>query len=168
MLKKILLAVVMALPFSALAQKFGVVDFDAVLQAMPETAAMQTQLTETSKKYEDELAKLTEEFQKLYTEFQTLQADANTPESIKERRMQEIQERHAKIEQFSNTAQQDLQRLQQTLAAPIVQKVQDAVKAVGAEGAYTMVFPNAPDLLLYTGAGVEDITQQVRAKLGLK
>ena len=164
MLKKILLAVVMALPFSALAQKFGVVDFDAVLQAMPETAAMQTQLTETSKKYEDELAKLTEEFQKLYTEFQTLQADANTPESIKERRMQEIQERHAKIEQFSNTAQQDLQRLQQT----IVQKVQDAVKAVGAEGAYTMVFPNAPDLLLYTGTGVEDITQQVRAKLGLK
>jgi len=168
MLKKILLAVVMALPFSALAQKFGVVDFDAVLQAMPETAAMQTQLTETSKKYEDELAKLTEEFQKLYTEFQTLQADANTPESIKERRMQEIQERHAKIEQFSNTAQQDLQRLQQTLAAPIVQKVQDAVKAVGAEGAYTMVFPNAHDLLLYTGTGVEDITQQVRAKLGLK
>lgn len=82
--------------------------------------------------------------------------------------MQEIQERHAKIEQFSNTAQQDLQRLQQTLAAPIVQKVQDAVKAVGAEGAYTMVFPNAPDLLLYTGTGVEDITQQVRAKLGLK
>ncbi len=97
------------------------------------------------------IIKQLEEFQKLYTEFQTLQADANTPESIKERRMQEIQERHAKIEQFSNTAQQDLQRLQQTLAAPIVQKVQDAVKAVGAEGAYTMVFPNAPDLLLYTG-----------------
>ncbi|MCM1066985.1 MAG: OmpH family outer membrane protein [Muribaculaceae bacterium] len=168
MFKKILLAVALALPMSAMAQKFGVVDLASVFEAMPETTAMQTQLTETSKKYEDEFQKLQEEFNKLYTDYQTIVNDANTPDSIKQRRMQEIQERGQKIEQFQNTAQQDLARLQQSLMAPIQTKIQDAVKAVGTEGAFTLVLPNDPGTLLYVGNDVTDITPLVRTKLGLK
>ncbi len=41
MFKKILLAIAVALPLGAMAQKFGTVDLDAVFQAMPETAAAQ-------------------------------------------------------------------------------------------------------------------------------
>lgn len=167
MFKKVILAVALALPFSALAQKFGIVDLESVFQAMPETAAMQTQLTDTSKKYEEEFAKLQEEVNKLYAEYQNIQNDANTPESIKERRIQEIQERAQKVDQFRNTAQQDLARLQETLMVPIQTKIQDAVKAVGAEGSYTFIFPSDPGLLLYTGNDVVDVTAQVRTKLGL-
>ncbi len=49
MFKKIVFALLLALPMSLFAQKFGVVDIEAVLSAMPETKAMQTQLTETSR-----------------------------------------------------------------------------------------------------------------------
>ena len=167
MFKKVILAVALALPFSAFAQKFGTIDLESVFQAMPETAAMQTQLTDTSKKYEEEFAKLQEEVNKLYAEFQNIQNDANTPESIKERRIQEIQERAQKVDQFRNTAQQDLARLQDTLMAPIQTKIQDAVKAVGAEGSFTFIFPNEQGLLLYMGTDVTDVTSLVRAKLGL-
>lgn len=167
MFKKILMAAVLALPMSVMAQKFGVVDLEAVFSAMPETAAMQTQLTDTSKKYEDEFAKLQEEVNKLYADFQNIQNDANTPESIKERRIQEIQERAQKVEQFRNTAQQDLARLQETLMAPIQSKIQDAVKAIGAEGSFTFIFPNEQGLLLYKGTDVIDVTAQVKTKLGL-
>lgn len=167
MFKKILLAVALALPFGALAQKFGTVDLETLFQAMPETAAMQTQLTETSKKYEDEFAKLQEEVNKLYADYQSIQNDANTPESIKERRIQEIQERAQKVDQFRNTASQDLQRLQETLMVPIQAKITDAIKAVGAEGGYTFILPNEQSLLLYTGADVTDITPAVRTKLGI-
>ena len=79
MFKKILLAVAVALPLSAMAQKFGVVDIEAVFTAMPEYTAMQTQLQETSKKYEDEFMKLQEEVNKLYADYQTLEKDASTP-----------------------------------------------------------------------------------------
>ncbi len=167
MFKKILLAVALALPMSAFAQKFGVVDLEAIFQAMPETTAMQTQLTDTSKKYEEEFAKLQEEVNKLYADYQTIQNDAATPEPIKERKVQEINERVQKVDQFRNTAQQDLARLQETLMAPIQAKIQDAVKAVGAEGSFTFVFPNEKGLLLYTGTDVVDLTQQVRTKLGI-
>ncbi len=167
MFKKIFLALALILPLSGMAQKFGVVDIDQVFQAMPETAAMQTQLEELSKKYEAEFQKLQEEVSKLYTEYQTIQNDPATPESIKERRIQEITEKGQKVDQFRVTAQQDIQRQQETLAAPIQAKLTEAVKAVGAEGGYTFVFPNEQGLLLYVGADVTNITAEVRKKLGI-
>ena len=94
MFKKIVLAILVALPLSTFAQKFGVVDLEAVF-------------TDTSKKYEEEFQKLQEEVNKLYADYQAIQNDASTPESIKERRMQEIQEKAQKVDQFRNTAAQD-------------------------------------------------------------
>ena len=44
MFKKILLLIAVLLPMSAFAQKFAVVDIQAVMDAMPEVAAAQTQL----------------------------------------------------------------------------------------------------------------------------
>lgn len=166
MIKKLLLAILIALPCSALAQKFGVVDVQAIFQAMPESAAAQTQLTEASKKYEDEFAKLNEEMNKKVTEFQTLSKDTTTPESIKQRRMEEMQELDNKIQQFRNTAAQDLQRQQEQLMAPIEQKINDAVKAVGQEGNYTFIIQNG--VALYNGVTVEDVTPAVKTKLGIK
>ena len=168
MIKKLLLAVLVALPFSAFAQKFGVVDLENVFQAMPETATAQTQLTDASKKYEDEFAKLREEVDKLFAEYQNLQKDPATPDAIKERRLNELQERDQKVQQFRNTASQDLARLQEQLMAPIQQKIADAVKTVGQEGNFTFIFPNEQGLLLYTGSDVTDVTPLVKLKLGIK
>ena len=168
MIKRLILAVLVALPFSALAQKFGVVDLDNVFQAMPETASAQTQLTDASKKYEDEFQKLREEVDKLFAEYQNLQKDPATPDAIKERRLNELTERDQKVQQFRNTASQDLARLQEQLMAPIQQKISDAVKAVGQEGGFTFIFPNEQGLLLYTGTDVTDVTALVKTKLGIK
>jgi outer membrane protein len=167
MIKKLILAILIALPLSTFAQKFGVVDVNKVFTSMPEATAMQQQLTDASKKYEDEFAKLREEVDKLYTEYQTIQNDPNTPESIKERRVQEIQERAAKVDQFRETAQQDLSRLNEQLAAPIQQKITDAISAVGQENGYTFIFPNEQGLLLYKGSDVVDVTPAILKKLGL-
>ena len=167
MLKKLLLALLVALPISAAAQKFGTFNFDEVITAMPEIADMQKQLTESSQKYEAEFQKLQDELNKLYTDYQAIQNDPSTPESIKERRLQEIQDRAQKVEQFRQTATQDLQRLQEQLLAPIQQRVNDAVKAIGQEGNFTFIFPLEPSLILYQGADVVDVTPLVKAKLGI-
>lgn len=167
MFKKILLLIAVLLPMSAFAQKFGVVDIQAVFTAMPETTAMQTQLQNSSKQFEDEFKKLTAEVEKLYAEYQTIEQDANTPQTIKDRRMQEIQERYSKMEQFRQSAEQDLARQQQQLMEPINAKVLDAIKAVGQEGSYTLILPREEGLLLYMGNDVVDVTSNVKVKLGL-
>lgn len=168
MIKRILLAIAIILPMSAFAQKFGVVDLEAVFQAMPESTTMKTSLSEASKKYEEEYQRLGEELNKLIAEFQTLSQDPNTPQAITERRLNDIQERKQKVDEFRATAEQNLNRLQEQLIAPIQQKISEAVKAVGADGQYTFIFPNDQGLLLYQGTTVEDVTAAVKAKLDLK
>lgn len=165
MIKKIFLAIMIALPAMAFGQgKFGTVDVQSILTAMPEVTEMNTQLETASKKYDEEFKKLVEEYNKKMTEFQNLAKD--TPESIKERRVAEMQEYEQKINQFRQTAQQDLQRQQEQLMAPIEEKLQKAIETVGTEGSFTFIFQNA--MPTYVGKDVIDVTPSVKGKLGLK
>lgn len=163
MIKRLFIAILIALPMTVFAQKFGYVDAEAVITKMPEYEAMQKQINDASTKYQAEFDKLNEEMDKKMAEFQTLDKDASTPQSIKERRIQEMQELQAKIQQFRNTVSQDLERQHQQLMAPIEQKFNDAVKTVGQEGNYTFIFPLG--MTLYNGASVENVTAAVQAKL---
>lgn len=166
MLKKLILVLAIALPLSVFAQKFGKVNVEDIIANMPESKAADAQLNEISKKYEAEYQKLMEEVNKLYTDYQAIQNDPNTPETIKERRMQEIQERGANVDKFRATAQQDLQRQQEQLMMPIQQKLTDAINAVGQEGNFTAIVP-AGGVFLYEGPDVQDVTPLVKAKLGM-
>ena len=80
--------------------------------------------------------------------------------------MQEMQELDAKIQQFRETATQDLQRQQQQLMAPIQENVIKAIQTVGAEGGYTFVFETM--VPVYVGTDVTDITPLVKTRLGIK
>ena len=165
MIKKILLILAVCLPSIAFAQgKFAVVDAETVFNAMPEREAAQKQIETASKTYEDELMKLREEMDKKYQEYQSLAAD--TPESIKERRIQEVQELNTRIQEFYEKAQQDLARQQEALLAPIQTKLQEAIKKVGANGGFTLVLPNT--VPFYYGSDVTDVTSLVKAELGIK
>ena len=164
MIKKILLAIAICLPAMAFAQtKIGTVDAQAVMDLMPETKTAQEQLANVSKTYETERDKLAEEIDKKYQEFQKL--DPNTAETIKQRRMQEIQDLDQRLQAFLQQAQTDLQRQQQQLMAPIQEKLVNAINAVGAEQSFTMILPAG--VAIYTGKDVVDVTPLVKTKLGL-
>lgn len=166
MIKKLLVAAIIAIPSMAFAQKFAVVNTQTIMESMPDVASARTQIEQASKKYEDEFKNLTDAFQKSFEEYQTLEADASTPQGIKDRRMKELQEMQGKIEQFRATATQDLQKQQEQLMAPIQKKVMDAVTAIGESGSYTMIFENI--IPVYIGKDAEDITPKVKTRLGIK
>ena len=162
MIKKLLLAVLIALPSLAFAQKFGIVNTQAIMQDMPEVKAAQAEMETASKKYDDEFKALQTEMQKKYEELQKAQEE-KAPETILNRRMSELQDLDQKIQQFRQTASQDLQRQQEQLLAPIQQKVINAINAVGAEGNYTFSFENTAPV--YVGSDVTDVTNSVKTKL---
>lgn len=164
MIKKIILAIMIALPSMAFAQKFGMVDTQNLIQSLPEVKEVQTQLEASMKKYSDEETKLRQEYEKKIKEFQEM--DQNTPEAIQKRRLEEIQALEQKIGEFRQTAQQDLQRQQEQLMQPIQKKIMDAIQTVGAEGGYTFIFENG--ISLFTGKDVTDVTAQVKSRLGVK
>lgn len=165
MIKKFLLAIMIALPTMAFAQKFGMVDTNALIQALPEVKEVQTQLEASAKKYDEEGKRLQEEYQKKIQEIQTMD-EKTTPEVIQKRRVEEIQALETKIQEFQVTVRQDLQRQQEQLMQPIQKKIMDAIQSVGTEGSYTMVFEKG--ISLFNGKDVIDVTAQVKAKLGVK
>ena len=140
MIKKILLALAVALPLCAWAQapKFGVVDVETIIPKMPEFVEAQKKLDEASKTYEAEYGKINEELQKLYAELQELVKDPS---------------------------QQDLQRQQAQLMQPIQEKIMNAIKTVGSENGFTMIFPEA--VPAYISTDVQDVTPLVKTKLGV-
>lgn len=168
MLKKILLAVAVALPMFASAQtlKVGIVDTGAVFQAMPETAAAQTKLQENQKKYQDEFTRLEDEYKRMVEELNKMKED-ELP-AIKERKTREISDYQQKIQAFMQSADQDMAQQQQTLTAPILTKIKEAIESVAKENAFSLIQAYSPDQVLYYGSPVVDITPMVKSKLGLK
>ncbi len=168
MIKKVLLAIALICPMLLSAQtlKIGLVDFGSILEAMPETTAARNQLKEVSDKYDAEYKKLGEEFNRQVTEFQNM--SENELPAIKERKTREINDYQQKIQQFEQTAMQDLQKMQNDLMGPIQQKIAQAIESVGREGNYSLVQMYDPQLTLYYAAPVEDVTPAVKAKLGVK
>lgn len=167
MFKKLLLVAALLIPMLASAQtlKIGLVDLNDIVSKMPDTTAAEKQVSDASKKYEDEYAKLQEEMQRRVDEFQNMSKD-ELP-AIKERKARELQDYQQKLEQFYQNAMQDLQRMNQELMAPIIQKARSAVEAVSKEGNFSLVQDKNPQITIYFADPVIDITNDVKAKLGI-
>ena len=168
MIKKVLLAVALAFPMFASAQtlKIGIVDVEEIVQKLPDYTDAQNKYVETSKKYEDEFGKLREEMNRRYEELQKMPEDELA--TIRDRKVKDFQEYQLKIQQFEESATQELAKVQQELLAPIYQKVNNAIQAVGQEGNYSMIEAKVQSLVLYYADPVEDITPKVKAKLGVQ
>lgn len=165
MIKKILLMAALVLPFFASAQtlKVGLVDTNDIITNMPETAAANNTLNEAQKKYQAEFQRIEEEFQRQYEEFNNM--PENELPAIKERKARQLQETQQKAEAFQQQVIQDLQKQQDELMAPIMQKVRNAIESVGKENGYTLIQDIGTSI--YFAAPVEDITPLVKKKLGL-
>ena len=170
MFKRFMLLAVMAttLCLGAQAQKFGYVNTNEIFNVMPEKVTAENTLKQVSDKYEAEFKNLQDAFQKKMTEYEAADQDPSTPQAIKDRHNQELQDDYVKIQNFQQTAAQDMQKQQDMLIAPITQKLQNAIQAVGAEGGYTFIFDQAAGSILYTGTNAEDVSTKVKAKLGIK
>ena len=147
--------------------KMGTVDIQAIYSLMPEKAQAEATLKVTSDQYKKEYATVQAEFDKKYADYQALAGDVTTPSTIKERRMQEIQENDLKIQAFLRDAKADLEKREKALIQRIKAKINDAVKAVGQEGGFTCILDSSSGTIVYTGLDAIDVTPLVKAKLGL-
>ena len=105
-----------------------------------------------------------EQLEREHAEFQKL--DLSTPDPIKQRRQQEIQALYQKMEQFQMTASEDIERQRNTLMAPVISKVSDAISTIGKEKTISFIFETA--MPLYIGSDVVNITADVKKSVGAK
>ena len=168
MIKRLLLIAVAVLPLVAAAQaRIAIVDSRQVFDAMPEKATAEATLKALSDTYNKEFAQLRADFDTKFADYQAVANDASTPATIRDRRMQEVQEGNKKLQAFEHAAAADLQSRRDALMKPINERIQAAIKAVGDEGEYDLVLDTATTPVAYAGSSVVDLTAAVMAKLGL-
>lgn len=167
MLKRLVVLLLCALPVVMFAQdKLGHVNSQEILMAMPERATIETTLDNLQTQWESELVKMREEYYAKIKEFQDKQA--TMPESIKQARQSEIVELEQRITTFTQTASTDLQQKQQELLMPVIEKIRKAISEVGAEQNYTYIFDLSTQSIVYQSPKSNDVTAQVKTKLGIK
>ena len=167
MLKKIALILLLIVPMSVCAQKFGHIKTQEILTAMPDYVKAQTDIQTMQKQYDDEMKRAQEEFNKKFTAYQEEQA--NLPKNIQERRQKELQELSQKGMQMQQDAQQELERSWMSMLEPIAKKIDDAIKAVGQEGGYVYIFDlNATQIPFVNETLSTDVTGAVKTKLGIQ
>ena len=167
-MKRFLIIAMALLPLMAMAQaRIGIVNSQQLFELMPEKAAAEAQLKALSDRYHAEYEMLRGEFDKKYADYQTVAADASTPETIKERRMQELQEGDQKMREFERQAAADLDAKRTALTQPLTDKLQAAIRQAGEQGDFDLVLDTAVTPVAYVGHRAVDITPMVKALLGL-
>ena len=146
--------------------KFGHVNTQEIIQAMPEFATARADIEKLTQQYEADLKSMQDELQKKADAFEKEQA--TLPENIKTRRNQELQDLYQRIQQTYQDNQQALGKAQQEKMQAITTKVLDAIKAVGQEGGYVYVMDMGAGIPYISTTLSTDVTVQVKAKLGLK
>lgn len=161
----LLVALIGLATFSGQAQtpKYGHVNSNEVLQAMPGIDSLQIKLMSFQKELEDL-------YQSMVTEFQTKKDKFDKEagvmsSSVRQMREKELVDIQNRIQEFQYSVQEDLEQKQYELAKPFQDKIQEAINAVAKENGYAYIF-DTQTLLFYDNG--DDITPLIKKKLGLK
>ena len=148
------------------AQKFGHVNSELLVQAMPEYDSAITKVQELQQHYELEIERIQVEINKKIEEFN--QTESTMSDLIKEAKASEIQELQMRLQNYSQTAQQELQQQSGAMIQPVMEKARMAIEEVAKELGLIYVFDISQGNPVYTSEESLDLVPQVKAKLGLQ
>jgi outer membrane protein len=160
-MKKFVLMMMLLAPMAVMAQKFGKVNTQTIMQSMPEVSKANGEMEALQKQKENDLKSMQDEFNRKADEYQKGASTMNA--TAKQQKETELQGLQQKIQQAYQDGQQELQKKSSELMQPIVAKVRTAIEAVGKAGNYTYIFEEGS--AVYTGTNVVDVTKDVQAKL---
>ena len=165
-MKKFLILIMMLAPMSMLAQKFGYVNSAEIIQVMPEYNKALKDLQALEKMYTDEFNSMRTELEKKGTEFEKMQQDA-VPENILKRRYEELMQMQQRLQEYGQEVQANLANAETEKMVEIQTVLKKALDTVGKEGSYVCIFDVAGGIPFINTTLCDDVTQKVRAKLGI-
>ncbi len=149
----------------ASAQKFGYVNLQEIVMAMPERDSAEVKVQLVSQDYAEQLDMIRVEYNTKGQEYQKNVATlSDAARQMKEKELRDIEVRYA---EFQRDAQQMVQRQEAELMQPIIEKAQNAIKKVGIDNGFVAVFESAAMLYMDEKMMV-DITPLVKKELGIK
>ena len=151
---------------AAMAQgpRFAHVNFNELVQLMPEMDSARGQMDASQKEIQDTYQSMIEEFNAKYTEYGEKQA--TWTQSVRESKEREIQSIQTRIQEFEQSSQQDISQLQNALMGPIYQKAQEVVTNLAKAQGFIYVFDSS-QLLYIDESQSTNLTQSAREALNI-
>lgn len=165
--KVIVLAVLMLTAGFVQAQelKFGHINMQELIQQLPEKAEADQKLQAEAEVLQKRMQAMSEEHEKKFREY--LEQRETMPELIRSSMEKEIQDIEQRLQNYQTMAQQTLQRKEQELYQPLLEKIQGAVDAVGQEQGLIYIFDLSAQVVLYHSDKSMDCGPLVKAKLAV-
>jgi len=145
--------------------KFGHINSQELLTAMPESDSAQATIEKLAGDYEQQIEEMRVELNKKYDGYLT-NRDSYT-DLIRQTKEADITEMQQRIANFEQVAQQDLQQQQQQLIQPVLEKANNAIKEVAEENGFVYIFDISRGNPVYFSEKSIDIQSLVRTKLGI-
>lgn len=161
----VVLTVGVSMGVNAQSLKIGHVDSGAIMEIMPERAKIEQDLQAYAAELQSELQAMGAEYQSKLQDYQANKATMSN--LIRQSKEKEIVDLETRISEFQNSAEMAMQSKQLELLNPLIEKVQNAVNAVGKEKGFTYILDKATGTIVFIGDNAIDITADVKAKLGL-
>jgi len=155
---------------SAQAQlKVGYTNVDYVLSQLPDSKQIESELKTYRTQLESQLQIKYKEFQAKADDYKTKGPDMS--ELIKQDKEKELQNMQTSIQEFEKNAEASMQKKQQTLLAPVLEKIQKTIKDVAKENGYTYVFNTDAGYqttpIILSAPDEDNISNLVLKKLGV-
>lgn len=164
-IKVLFITAASVLSLNAGAQKIGHINSNDLMMAMPETKQMEETIKKYAEELEGNLTAMTTEYQRKMQEYKS--QESSMTDLIKQDKISEIRGIEQRIQDFQTKAQEDLERKEEELRKPLVDKAKGAIEEVARENKFTYIIDDAYGILLFTEGG-EDIMLLVKKKLGLQ
>ncbi len=147
--------------------KFGHINSDELVQALPEFDTATKKLESYRKDLENQIELLTVELNNKNDAYQKEQK--NLSDLVRQTKEQEIIDLNRRLQDFQQKASADFQNKQLELFQPVYAKVDKAIKDVGKENGFMYIFDVAKGTLLYFDESKStNIMPLAKTKLGLK
>jgi outer membrane protein len=143
--------------------KIAYINANEIFSKMPELKDVETKLAAKSEIIKKTATGIEAEYTKKVEEFQ--KDTTNLSESILLDRQTQLDGLRDRYQNFIQTSQSEFEKEQQSLIAPIQQKMKQAIKEVGDENNYAYILDAAT--LLHIGSHATDASKMVKAKLGI-
>ena len=144
--------------------KVAHIDFQKLVSEMPEVIAAQEEIQKLEKDYTNEIESSFKEYQ---TKLQNYSADAeNQTDLTNLKRQQELAGMEQNIQQFRQTALQDVQTKQADMLRPLIEKARTTVQSVAKTQGFDYVLDASQGSPVLMSEG-KDLIADVKTELGI-
>ena len=150
-----------------MAQKFALIDMEYILKNIPAYEMTNKQLSQVSKKWQNEVEALQQEAQNMYKNYQSELVFLSA--EMKTKREEEIVKKEQEAQDLKRKyfgPEGELYKKRESLMKPIQDEIYNAVKEISEDKGYQMVIDRASAMSLIFASPKIDISNEVLLKMG--